>query len=383
MTTSHSCSSESSPPRSIYLDNNATTPLDPRVFHAMYHGPFLPKNPSSIHFFGQKAKAELYEARRTIAEYLNVSTPEIIFTSGGTEAVNLAIWGSLSKGHIISTDIEHSCVYETLLLLQKKGYDVTFLKVNEKGNVDPNDVQNAIKENTKLIVVSYVNAETGVKNDIDTLAMIAQEKNISFIVDGVALLGKENFEIPEGVSAMCFSGHKLHAPRGTGFAFIRSGFQITPLFKGGNQEFQKRAGTENFEGILGLSKAVKLLEEELPEKSQLIRTLRDRLEKNIQEGFSDLLINGSNNRVCNVSNIAFPGVDGENLLIHLDQQGVFVSHGSACLSGALEPSRVLTNMGLDRNRVNSSLRFSLSRFNTKEEIDKASQIILDLIKKLS
>lgn len=372
--------------RRIYLDNNATTALDPRVFKAMYqdvHGE--PCNPSSIHYFGQMAKSHLQEARRKIASYLGVKVQEIIFTSSGTEAINMAIRGHLGsnpKGHIITTDIEHSCIFETVLHMQQLGCSVTFLNPGLKGYVTPEDVDAAIKPDTKMIVLSYVNGETGVKTNIDAIATIALNKEIPFIVDAVALMGKEEFEIPKGVSIMCFSGHKFHAPKGTGFLYIRSNQKLSPMFTGGDQEFQRRAGTENLEGIIGLAYAVALLEEELPEKSHSMQTLRDHLELGLKEQVDNLLINGEGPRVVNVSNLSFPGVDGETLLMNLDMNGIAASHGSACSSGAIEPSRILRNMGIDQKRARSSIRFSLSRFTTKDEIEKAVNIITDIIKKI-
>lgn len=370
----------------IYLDNNATTALDPRVLKAMYqelHG--LPCNPSSVHFFGQKAKAALNNARKEIAAYLEVKPQEIIFTSGGTESINMAIRGILGpkpSGHIVSTDIEHSCVYETVKALQERGCEITFLKTGSWGAPDPAAVRGAISEHTKLIVLSYVNGETGVKTDIEKIAAIAKAEKIPFVVDAVALIGREPVTIPEGVTAMCFGSHKLHGPKGVGFAYVTANQKLIPILTGGDQEYQKRAGTENLEGILGLAKAVQLLKEELPKKSHEMQDLRDHFEKSLIKNLGEIYINGEGPRVVSTSNLFFDGIDGEDLLMHLDLAGVAASHGSACSSGALEPSRVLMNMDLGRKRAKSSLRFSLSRFTTREEIDKAIQIITEIVQKL-
>jgi len=359
--------------KSIYLDNNATTQLDPRVLIAMYHhkGPL---NPSSVHAFGREAKSLLTDARRKIADYLGVNHLEIIFTSGATEGLNSALFALAHKGSLITSNIEHSAIYETALHLKEKGTNVHFLKSNETGQISPEDLEKAIDSSTSAIALSAVNSETGVKNDIEAFGEIAKKHQVPLIIDGVALMGKEEFEIPDGVSVMCFSAHKLHGPHGTGFSFVRSGVKLAPYLIGGGQEFSKRAGTENLEGILGMAEAVHLLKEELPEKSHQMEDLRDRFELALMKSM-DITINGTGPRVCNVSNISFKDIDGETLLMKLDQKGVAVSHGSACASGALEPSRVLRNMGIDHKRSKNSLRISLSRFTTREEIKEAVRII--------
>ena len=227
-----------------------------------------------------------------------------------------------------------------------------------------------------------VNNETGVKTDIQAIAAIAYEAGIPFLVDGVALLGKELFSIPLGVSAMCFSGHKLHAPQGTGFAFIRSNFKLHPLLTGGEQEFGHRGGTENVLGILSLAKAIEFLQAELPEASRRMLELRDKFENILLQELKNVSINGEGPRVVNTSNLAFSGVDGESLLINLDREGIAASHGSACSSGGLEPSRALLNMGLPLELVRSSIRFSLSRFTTESEILESCRLIIQIIRKL-
>ncbi len=369
--------------RRIYLDNNATTPLDPRVLESMLADLYsVPANPSSVHFFGQEARARLAQARETIAAYLQVKPQELIFTSGGTESLNLILRGFFDAsppGHILTTDIEHSCVYNTVKALEGRGNPATYLKTGFFGAAKAEDVKAALKPDTRLIVLSAVNSETGVKTDLEAVAQVAKEAEIPLIVDGVALLGKERFTIPAGVAAMGFSGHKLHAPKGIGLAFIRPQLKIRPLFTGGDQEYAKRAGTENLAGILGLSRAISLLKEILPEATLRMETLRNRLEDGLKHRLGNVLINGEGPRVCNTANLCFPGIDGETLLMHLDRAGIAVSHGSACASGALEPSRVLLNMGLPRERARSSLRFSLSRLTTPEEIDLCIDAISSII----
>lgn len=371
---------------SIYLDNNATTEVAPQVLDAMIaelrKGP---SNPSSIHAFGQEARNRLAKSRRLIASFFDVHPSEIIFTSGGTEAINMVLTGlkeSLKDSHIISTDVEHSAVYKTLKGFQAAGCNVAFLPVGLKGSVSVCEVEEAIQPNTRLIVLMAVNNETGVKTDIDQIALLAKQKGIPFVVDGVALMGKEAFHLSEGISAMCFSGHKFHAPKGIGFAVIRKGLKLVPMITGGSQEYERRAGTENLAGIIAVAEATRLLETDLQAATEQMQLLRDRLERGISSHVSDVSVNGLGPRVANTSNLAFPGIEGESLLIALDLAGVAVSHGSACSSGSLEPSRVLLNMGIPKKIANSSIRFSLSRFTTLQQIDDCVNIVVDLVKKL-
>jgi cysteine desulfurase len=367
----------------IYFDNNATTKLAKEALKAMLldlKGP--PYNPSSPHFFGRKANLLLMESRKKIATLLKVTEEEIIFTSSGSESLNLLINGFLKKnGHIITTDIEHSCVYETLLNLQKMKADVTFLKPKKEGSVKKEDLEKAIKKNTNLIVLSAVNSETGVKTDFEEIAKICKKKNIDFVLDGVALLIKKRFSIVDGISAIGFSSHKIHGPKGMGFAFIRKDSKINPLILGGAQEFKKRAGTENIAGILGMTKALEIAYENLDKNIKKMKTLRDFFEKKLSEKL-EISINGEGNRICNVSNIAFRDVDAEVLLILMDQKKVLASRGSACSSKSIKVSRVLINMGMTKERAASSIRFSFCRYNTKKEVEKAVKIIVDIVKNL-
>lgn len=366
----------------IYLDHNATTPIDPLVAEVMMQE-FAkgPQNPSSVHFFGQEAKKTLLTSRQTIARFLKVKPQEILFTSGGTESMNLLIRGSLPpKGaHLITTDLDHPCVYENMQTLEQAGYHVSFLSPGKAGAPSPKQVVAAIRQDTKLIILSAVNSETGVKLDIDSIAKIAQEANIPLILDGVALLGKEPFAIPHGVTGMGFSAHKFHGPRGIGFCFLRSGSPLSPLFLGGNQESHLRAGTENLPGIVGLATAISLLEKEGKAYSAHMHHLRDLFEKTLKKSIPNLQINGAGPRVANTSNLCFPGVDGESLLIHLDMKGIAASHATACSAGALEVSRVLLNMGLPKEEASCSLRFSFSRMNTEEEVLQATKIISEAV----
>lgn len=371
--------------RKIYLDNNATTELDPRVLEAMLLDlKGAPSNPSSVHAFGREAKSRLLKARETIAQCLNVRPNEILFTSGGTESLNTLIRGAFmqgQRGHIITSDIEHSAVYNTVQLLEKKGHKASYLKAGLTGAISVNDLQEALTKETRLIVLSAVNSETGVKNEIEAVAAIAEQAKIPFVVDAVALLGKEPFTIPRGVSALAFSGHKLHGPKGVGMSWVHSSFKCEPLLTGGDQEYGKRAGTENLSGILGLAKAIELLSIELPIATERMRKLRDMLETELQKKLGRVHVNGTGPRVVNCSNLAFEGCEGEELLMQLDLKGIAVSHGSACASGALEPSRVLTQMGIPPALARASLRFSLSRLTTEAEILHTVNTLSSIIKK--
>lgn len=366
--------------KKIYLDNNATTPLDPAALDAMVEElAASPRNPSSFHSFGREGKKILSEARTKIAQILKVKNDEILFTSGGTEGINLLIRGAYqtSNSHIITTAIDHAAIYDTIQDLAAKGAEITYLPIDSYGSPKPIDLQKALRPNTSLIVLSAANSETGVKLDIEKIASIAETAHIPLILDGVAMLGKEPFTIPEGVLGMAFSAHKFHGPQGVGFNFIRHGFKLSPLFTGGGQEKKLRSGTENLPGIVGMATALT----QNPNYSY-IKSLRDLFESKLFGAIPDLEINGDGPRLPNTSNLYFPGVDGESLLIALDMENIAASHASACSSGALEPSRTLLNMGYSKERASSSLRFSFSRFNTPEEIKEASQVITRLVNKL-
>lgn len=367
----------------IYLDNSASTPLDPQV--SLYLTEIIPQligNPSSSHYFGQTLRSLISKARDTIAVYLKVKPKELIFTSGGTESINTAIKGLVAgkhPGHIITSVAEHACVLEACKFLEGQGYAVTYLPVGIWGAVLPQALEEAIRPNTQLVALMAVNNETGVKTDIQSIAQITQKHQISLFVDAVALMGKEEIFIHPGISAMAYSGHKFHALHGSGFLYLRSGVKCQPLLIGGDQEHGRRAGTENVLGILSMAKAIQLITAQSIDE---MRHLRDRFEKKIlQISPGQILVNGEGPRTANVSNLAFLGVDGESLLINLDQAGLAVSHGSACHSGSLEPSRVLVSMGLTFERVNCSLRFSLSRLTTFQEIDQAINILTRLLSK--
>ncbi len=332
-----------------------------------------PANPSSVHFFGQRAKGLLLSARQKVATFFGALPEEIIFTSGGTESINYFL--RTLKGHVITTKIEHSAVLKTLEALH---LDVTYVPVGPWGAPLLEQIEEAILPQTSAIVLSAANSETGVKIDLGAIAQLAERRNIPLFIDAVAHIAKEPFVLYPGISALSLSAHKFHGPKGVGALYLSSRIKLPPQITGGSQENAKRAGTENLAGILGLAEALQIFD---PSSTHLLN-LRVRLEKGLFDEIPDIAMNGDGPRICNTSNIAFLGVDGEALLMQLDLAGIAVSHGSACSSGSLEPSRVLTNMGMDRKRARSSIRFSLSRMNTEKEIDlvigKTAQIVKQL-----
>ena len=336
----------------IYLDHSATTPLLPDVREAMLLDAGY--NPSSVHAFGREGRSLLTKARKTISSYLKIRPSELIFTSSGTESLNTLISSFPSK-KIITTPFEHAAVIET---------------INHLGTAVSYDLND---RDGDLIIVSAVNGETGTMLDLEEIASLAEDRGIPLIVDGVALLGKEIFSIPSGVTGMAFSAHKMHGPKGCGAFFLRASSPFSPLFVGGPQEFGKRAGTENLAGILGFAKAVEML----PSSFEPLRSLRDHFEKRILS-LGGVFINGEGKRVSNISNLYFEGIDGETLLINLDLDGVMASHGSACSAGALEPSRILLSMGYSSMRAANSIRFSFSRL----QIDEAADLVIKHVRLL-
>jgi cysteine desulfurase len=342
----------------------------------------IPANPSSVHWFGQQAKGRLANARSLTASFFKSKPEEIIFTSGGTESLNILLRGLGTKGHLITTAIEHSSMYRTIQSLEAQGLEVTYLPVTLWGAPLLEQIAEAILPNTKAIALSLCNGETGVKIDIEKIASLAESKNIPLLLDAVAFVGKEPLPHHKGISAMAISCHKFHGPKGAGALFLRSSLKLTPLITGGNQENQRRAGTENLPGIVAMAEALQILHENQTEITNHLTHLKNHLEMTLLREIPDIAINGQGPRIANTSNIAFLGVDGETLLMQLDMAGVAASHGSACSSGALEPSRILTSMGIDRKTARSSLRLSLSRMNSKEEVDRAIEIIAAIVKKL-
>lgn len=370
----------------IYLDYNAGAPLDPLVLEVFVQA--LQEeigNPSSIHFHGKEAKRKLNESRRLIASYFNVRPQEIVFTSGGTEAACLLIQGFMGrypKGHIISSQGEHACVYENIKALENRGCSATYLPIGEKGAPDPLELERAIRSETRLIVLIGANNETGVLTDIPAMAEVAKKARVPLVVDAVAWLGKAPLEISEGVSAVFFSGHKIGAPKGIGWGVCKTAFKCAPLLLGGGQELGRRAGTENLPAIVALAKAIALLTEKQASSIAHMKRIRDFFEQELIRLLPFVVRNGEGLRVSNTSNLSFTGLDGESLLIHLDLAGVSASHGSACSSGAIEPSRILQAMGFSQSRVESSLRFSFGREQTQEEIERAIEVIARVAKEM-
>jgi cysteine desulfurase len=366
----------------IYLDHNATTFIDPLVYAHLVAALQEPLgNPSSIHRYGQIAKGKLIAAKKSVAKFFGVETTEIYFPAGATEGLNMLINSIPKKSHVISSSLEHLAVLEPL---RRSHCSVTYLNPKKgEGAISVDQVRAALRPETRACVFTAANNETGVKTDLEGLAHLAQERGIDLIIDGVAWLGKEPLHIPQGVSAICFSGHKIHGPQGIGICLMRKHFSWSPYIVGGVQQQGMRGGTENLPAILGVAKALERLDEELPQAREHMRFLRDRFETGLLSYFADLIIHGgAEPRICNTSSIAFPGVDGETLLFQLDLSGVAASHGSACSAGTLTLSHVLIGMGIAKELAASSLRFSLSRMTTQEEIDRAIEIVASLVRKL-
>jgi cysteine desulfurase len=373
--------------RRIYMDANATTPLVPEVLDAMR--PWLLENfgnASSIHQHGQRARAAVERARESVARLINCRESEVVFTSGGTESDNMALFGLAKAGdHVITTSIEHHAVLHTAGHLCGRGIEVTFLPVSHKGRLDPDQVRKALRPNTTLISVMMANNETGVIQPVEEIGRIAQEADVWFHTDAVQAAGKIDIDVKAiGCDLLSISGHKMHAPQGTGVLYVRRGTHIEPLFFGGSHERQRRAGTENVPGIVGLGRAAELALDALRNGTvNRVAAMRDRLEREILANVEDSAVNGAGSpRVPNTTNLQFDNLEGEALVIALDLKGLAVSGGSACMSGAAEPSHVLTAMGLVTNRARASLRFSLTKLNTDEEIDAALELVPAAVSRL-
>jgi cysteine desulfurase len=371
--------------RRIYLDANATTPLLPEVLEAMR--PFLVEqfgNASSIHQEGQRARSAVEQARASVARLLGCRPAEIVFTSGGTESDNLAIFGSVRAGdHVLTSRVEHHAVLHAVERLGDRGVEVEFLPVDAEGVVAVEDVRRALRPNSRLISVMLANNETGVLQPVEEIGRIAREAGVRFHVDAVQAAGKMAIDVHSlGCDLLSISGHKMHGPQGTGALFVRRGTRLEPLFAGGAHERQRRAGTENVAGIVGLGKAAECAMEGLRNgELERIRGLRDRLEIGLLEQASG--VNGGGTpRVPNTSNLWFETLDGEALVIALDLQGLAVSSGAACSSGASEPSHVLLAMGISPERARGSLRLSLHRQTTEEEIARTIELISSQVARL-
>jgi len=369
--------------RQIYLDNNATTRVAPEVLDAMlpcYQGAY--GNASSVHALGQEAKGLLDNARQQLAHLLNAEPNEIVFTSGGTESDNLAIRGIAEASprpakHIITTRVEHHAVLHTCQVLQKSGIDVTYLPVNSEGMVDPQDVRKAITPDTILISVMYSNNEIGTTQAVKEIGQIALEHDVYFHTDAVQAAGKLLLDVDDlNADLLSLAGHKFHAPKGVGALYVRKGTRLRPLFFGGAHERNRRAGTENVPQIVGLGAAAELAGDGLEERARPIGELRDYFENEVCRRIPEVALNGSRTlRISNTSNLRFERADSESLVINLDLAGVACSTGSACASGSIEPSHVLLALGLPVDQAFSSVRFSLSRYTTREEIEAVLDIL--------
>ncbi len=373
--------------RRIYMDANATTPLLPEVLEAMR--PFLLEqfgNASSIHREGQQARAAVEQGRANVARFLGARPAEVVFTSGGTESDNLAIFGSIRAGdHIITSAVEHHAVLHAVQRLATQGVAVDVLPVDARGVLDADNVCRAMRPNTCLISVMMANNETGALQPVEAIGRIAQQAGVPFHVDAVQAAGKVPIDVNRiGCQLLSISGHKMHGPQGTGALFVRRGTRLQPMFAGGAHERQRRAGTENVAGIVGLGKAAECAAEALDSgAAERMGRLRDRLESGVLTVTEGAGVNsGLASRVPNTTNLWFDGLEGEALVIALDLQGLAVSSGAACSSGANEPSHVLQAMGLSKERARASLRISLHRLTTEDEIDVALELVASRVSRL-
>ena len=373
----------------IYFDNAATSPVHPDVIRAML--PFFAGamgNPSSLHSAGQQAKRALEEARLTVAGAIAADPKEITFTSGGTESNNLAIQGALRASrrgrHLIVSAIEHHSVLNVALALRRQGYDVTLLPVDRYGVVELDALRDSLRDDTALVSVMLANNEVGTLEPLAQVAAIAHARGVLVHTDAVQAVGKMPVNVKElGVDLLSLTAHKFYGPKGAGALYVRRGTPIEPLHYGGHQERALRPGTENIAGIVGLAAAVRLAMRDLPEETARIGRLRDRLEAGVRAGIPDVTFNGHpQHRVPHISNISFAGVEGEALLLALDLQGIAVSTGSACTAGSTDPSHVLAAMGVAPDLAQGSLRLSLGRQNTEQEVDRVVQALADAVSRL-
>jgi cysteine desulfurase len=367
----------------VYLDHNATTPVEPEVLEAML--PFLSAdfgNAASIHSFGQWARAAVETARESVAALIGARPQEIVFTSGGTESDNHAIFGIVEAAggrdkHVITTAIEHEAVLNTCQALEKQGVSVTYLSVDGEGRIDLEALRRAISRETVLVTIMHANNELGTVQPLEEIGRIAAEADVYFHTDAVQSAGKLPIDVRSmGVDLLSLSGHKLYAPKGIGALYIKSGTRLRQLLYGGHHQRGLRPGTENVAGIVGLGKAAEMAWRSLAEDARRVSVLRDKLEHGLLARISDSSVNGSRSpRTPNTTNLLFHGVEGEALVIALDLKGLACSTGAACSSGAVEPSHVLTAIGLPPEEARASLRFSLGRHTTAEDIDFALQVV--------
>jgi cysteine desulfurase len=375
--------------KTVYVDNNATTKVAPEVLEVMlpyfseYYG-----NPSSMHFFGGQVQKKVDEARAKVADFLGAEPSEIVFTSCGTESDNAAILGTLDsypeKRHLITTRVEHPAVDNVSTYLGRKGYRITELSVDREGRLDLDELRESFTDETTLVTIMYANNETGVIFPIEEIGEIVKARGIPFHTDAVQAAGKIPLNMKKSkVDMLSISGHKLHAPKGIGVLYIRKGTKFSPFMIGGHQEKGRRGGTENVPYIIGLGKACELAKKHLDEENTRIKSLTDYLEAKLLEKIPNTLVNGDRiHRLPNTVSVSFEYVEGESILLLLSDLGICASSGSACTSGSLEPSHVLRAMGVPFTAAHGSIRFSLSIYNTKEEMDYIIEHLPPIIQRL-
>ena len=373
----------------IYLDNNATTKIDPLVLKEMM--PFLTDyygNPSSMHKFGGQVSSHIAKARHRVASLLNAQPDEIIFTAGGTESDNTAIYSALDsqpgKKHLITTRVEHPAILNVCRHLEQRGYDVTYLNVDEKGQLSLDELRAAIRPDTALVTIMYANSETGVIFPMDEIATIVKEHGVMLHTDAVQAVGKVEINLEKlPVDYLSLSGHKIHGPKGIGVMYVRKGVSFRPHLRGGHQEHGRRAGTENTAAIVGIGKAAELAQLSMEIENTGVKHMRDVLEEGLLKTIPDAVVNGDReHRLPNTTNISFKNVEGEAILLMMDGFNIAASSGSACTSGSLEPSHVLRAMGVPFTFAHGSIRFSLSRFNSDEEMQVVLKELPGIIKRL-
>ena len=373
----------------VYVDNNATTQVAPEVLEEMlpyFHD--LYGNPSSMHSFGGQVGAKLKEARQKMASLIGATPDEILVTSCGSESDNTAIRATLEsypdKKHIITTRVEHPAILNLCEYLAENGYRVTFLPVDRQGRLNPEDLYNSLSDNTAIVSIMWANNETGVIFPIEEMARVVRERGVVFHTDAVQAVGKIPINVQQvPVDMLSLSGHKLHGPKGIGALYIRKGTKFSPFLIGGHQERGRRGGTENVASIIGLGKACELAAKHIGEENERVKHLRDKLENEILKRVPNAMVNGDRERrLPNTTNISFEYVEGEAILLMMNELGICASSGSACTSGSLEPSHVLRAMGVPFTAAHGSIRFSLSIYNTEEEIDFIVEQLPPIIQRL-
>jgi cysteine desulfurase len=378
----------------IYLDNNATTPVAPEVAQAMR--PYLAEdfgNASSVHWFGQRAREAVEKARDQVARLINAPPADVVFTSGGTESDNAAVFGAVEAArprslsgpkHVITTPIEHPAVLYSARALERRGVRVTFVPVGSAGVVDPAEIERSLRPETILITVMLANNEIGTLQPIEEIGRLARERNVAFHTDAVQAVGKVPVDVEKlGVDLLALSAHKLYGPKGVGALYVRQGTRLEPFMHGGHHERDRRPGTENVPGIVGLGAAAELAERLLAADAARLTVLRDRLEAGILARLGTVRVNSHRmHRQPNTLNLTFNGIKGESLVMALDLEGVACSTGSACASGSIDPSHVLTALGLSCDEARSSIRLSLGRYNTEADVDEALDVIPRVVERL-